>query len=313
MPTTLVTGGAGFIGSHLVQHLLFNGHRVIVLDDLSMGRAENLPRSPRLRFVYGSITNTPLLAALLTSERPDYIYHLAAIASVAHSIAAPAACHLVNYSAVVHLLQLIRDEQLPLRKLVFASSAAVYGSAPALPKTEDLPVSPESPYAIDKYASERMVLAFGALHDIPTVAARFFNVYGPRQNPRSPYSGVLSKLTAALQTGQPFTCLGDGEQTRDFVYVADVVAALVRLGEDPAVTNAVFNVGTGQASSLNDVIRLLETISRRRLRRRQAAARPGDIKHSRASSDRLQALGWRPQYALPAGLSAYWTALAATP
>ena len=167
----LVTGGAGFIGSHLVDHLVESGFEVVVVDNLSMG----------------AISNIKYWEQVLADERPDYIYFLAAIASVADSIERPAETHAVNHTAVFNLLEHIRQIRLPIKQFLFTSSAAVYGNLPELPKREDSRVAPVSPYAIDKYATERFVLAYGELYDLPTVCVRFFNVYGQRQKPSSPY------------------------------------------------------------------------------------------------------------------------------
>lgn len=222
--TVLVTGGAGFIGSHVVERHLNEGNAVVVVDDLSMGLLENLPENDNLTFFEKSITDTTFMNDLLVKYNFDYIYLLAAIASVADTIERPYESHQVNQEANIAILESLRINNLRPQRILFSSSAATYGTLPDLPKREDGPVRPATAYAIDKYATERFVLTYSALYDLPAVAVRFFNVYGPRQNPKSPYSGVLSIITSALQDNSVFRLFGDGLQTRDFVYVKDVVA-----------------------------------------------------------------------------------------
>lgn len=256
----LVTGGAGFIGSHLVDHLVESGFEVVVVDDLSMGAISNIKHWEQITIYVADVCDDKFMQQLLADERPDYIYFLAAIASVADSIERPAETHAVNHTAVFNLLEHIRQIRLPIKQFLFTSSAAVYGNLPELPKREDSRVAPVSPYAIDKYATERFVLAYGELYDLPTVCVRFFNVYGPRQNPSSPYSGVLSILTDCLKTQRPFTLFGDGTQTRDFVYVSDVIKALWLITEHQ-VQHEVINIANGLETSLNGIIQMYQEIA----------------------------------------------------
>ena len=195
----MVTGGAGFIGSHVVEEYVKNGNEVVVVDDLSMGSRNNLPSSDKVTFYERSITEYDFMNRLLIENDFDLIFLLAAIASVADTIDRPFESHQVNQEANVRILETIRTNGLSPRRVIFASSAAVYGTLPDLPKTEVGPVQPATAYAIDKYASERFVLAYSTLYNIPAVAVRFFNVFGPRQNPASPYSGVLSIISSALK------------------------------------------------------------------------------------------------------------------
>lgn len=226
MKNVLVTGGAGFIGSHVVERLVAEGHHVVVVDDLSMGQRENLPDSSLVDFYEESITDCEFMEELLVKNDFDVIYLLAAIASVADTVARPYETHAVNQEANLFILKTLHEQGKTPNRIIFASSAAVYGPREGAPKVETDAVEPLTAYAIDKYATERFVLAYANLYNMNAVAVRFFNVYGPRQNPASPYSGVLSIIINALKQGKTFTLFGDGEQTRDFVYVKDVVAAL---------------------------------------------------------------------------------------
>lgn len=237
-----MTGGAGFIGSNLVDQLVQDGDEVIVVDDLSMGLASNIPSSPKVTFYEHSITDHGFMKDLLLEEQFDYIYLLAAIASVADSVARPYETHQINQEANIFILEIIRQHKLPIKKVLFTSSAAVYGNNPELPKREDSTIDPLTPYAIDKFATERFVIDYGKLYNIPTVAVRFFNVYGPRQNPKSPYSGVLSLITECFKNQQVFTLFGDGEQTRDFIFIQDVLLALHLIMSNSQAVHEVYNV-----------------------------------------------------------------------
>ena len=229
MTKALVTGGAGFIGSNLIEELIKTMDEIIVVDDLSMGLKSNLPDSDKITFYQESITNYDFMKELLVSKKPDYIYLLAAVASVADSVARPLETHEINQNANLFILETIRTNNLPVKKILFASSAAVYGDDPELPKQEISQIKPLTPYAIDKFATERFVVDYGQLYGLNTVCVRFFNVYGPKQNPKSPYSGVLSIISDAISQNKTFTLFGDGSQTRDFVFVGDVIQALLLL------------------------------------------------------------------------------------
>lgn len=304
----LITGGAGFVGSNLVDALI-SMNEIVVVDDLSMGSLKNLPKSPHLHFFKHSITDAEFMQQLLKAWRFDYIYLLAAVASVADTIQRPIATHEINEVANLNILETIKTERLSVQKLLFASSAAVYGNQPELPKAETSPIDPLSPYAIDKFATERFTIDYGRLFDIPTVATRFFNVYGPKQNPSSPYSGVLSLLSDSAKSDTPFTLFGDGEQTRDFVYVKDVVQALILLMRLPEATGRVYNVGTGHGVSLNTIISHFETIVGHKLRVTRTMPRLGDIQKSFADITALTKLGYRANYSIADGLLDYWRSL----
>ncbi|GAB6092476.1 NAD-dependent epimerase/dehydratase family protein [Furfurilactobacillus curtus] len=300
----LVTGGAGFIGSNLVDELI-EDNEVVVVDDLSMGRLENLPVSRHLHFFHQSINNKEFMEKLLIDWQFDYIFLLAAVASVADAIERPYETHEINQNANLHVMEVIRVHQLPVKKVLFASSAAVYGDHPTLPKKETSPIRPLSPYAIDKYATERFLISYGKLYGIPTVVTRFFNVYGPKQNPQSPYSGVLSLIHAAIRQGKVFTIFGDGEQTRDFVYVSDVIKALQLLILHEQALHDVYNVGSGQQVSLKTMIKHFEAICQQALRLTYRQPRAGDIYDSGASIEKICALGYQVQFAPRQGVAHY--------
>ncbi|WP_125605469.1 NAD-dependent epimerase/dehydratase family protein [Lapidilactobacillus bayanensis] len=309
MTKALVTGGAGFIGSNLIEELIKTMDEVIVVDDLSMGLKQNLPESDKITFYKESITNYEFMKKLLLSTKPDYIYLLAAVASVADSVARPLETHEINQNANLFILDTIRTNHLPVKKILFASSAAVYGDDPELPKQEISRIKPLTPYAIDKFATERFVIDYGQLYGLNTVCVRFFNVYGPKQNPESPYSGVLSIISDAISQDKTFTLFGDGSQTRDFVFVGDVIQALLLLMRTPKAMHDVYNVATGKTTSLKDVIAAYENIAGKKLDVDYREARDGDIKDSAANITKLAGLGYQPQYDIQSGLAVYWDSL----
>lgn len=312
MTKYLITGGAGFIGSTLVNRVA-KENEVVIVDDLSMGDKKNisgLGEKDNIRFIEGSVTDQSLMTGLLQEEQFDYIYHLAAIASVADSVARPVETHVVNFESVLSLLELCRKHQKSLKRLIFASSAAVYGDEPTLPKQEESVIRPLTPYAVDKFAAERYVLNHCHLYGVPTSAVRFFNVYGPNQNPKSPYSGVLSILTDRYETllngkESSFTVFGDGQQTRDFVFVEDVVDALLLISDSQAALGNVYNVGTGEATSLNQVLNIYRDFLDTEISVEYAAGREGDIPRSYADIDRLKGLGFEPKFDVKKGIQMY--------
>lgn len=301
----LVTGGAGFIGSNLVISLANKGYDVTVVDDLSMGLTKNLESvKDKVKFYKHDVCDHQFMHRVLDQDF-GYIYYLAAVASVADSVERPMETHKVNHESVVDTLEYLRIANLHPKKFLFTSSAAVYGNYPELPKKEDSRVQPLTPYAVDKYASERMTIDYGTLYGLNTVAVRFFNVFGPRQNPNSPYSGVLSIVTKCLVNDEEFTLFGDGKQTRDFIYVKDIVNALIFISESEK-SNEVYNVGYGQQNALIDVIKMYEKASGKRLKLNYADARQGDIAESLADVTRLTQLGFKPKWGLEKGLAEYW-------
>jgi len=302
---TLVTGGAGFIGSHLVEELLKEGREVVVVDDLSTGKVENLPESENLTFIKGSITDRELLKNLFNSYRFETVFHLAAVASVFKSVEEPVETHRVNFDGTLYLLE--ESKRVKVDKFIFASSAAVYGDLPELPKREDMPVKPLTPYGVDKYASERYVVNSFPLYGLKATALRFFNVYGERQDPSSPYSGVISifinRILKHLR-GEKTTIdiYGDGKQTRDFVYVKDVVKALLIAERENRTSGEVFNVGTGKETSLLQLLETLKTIAGTIPPIRFLPPREGDIRRSVADITKIKELSYSPSYSLKEGL-----------
>lgn len=309
MSKVLITGGAGFIGSTLADELIKEGQQVSIVDDLSMGSTANLPQSMNLTFYQESITNNEFMADLLKQNNFDYIYLLAAVASVADSIERPSETHEINQNANLNILEIIRQNHLDPKKIVFSSSAAVYGNNPELPKKETSPIDPLSPYAIDKFATERFMVDYGQLYDLPTVCTRFFNVYGPKQNPKSPYSGVLSIISDCLMKDEPFTLYGDGSQTRDYVYIDDVVNALILLAKSEEAQHDVYNVATGNSTGLIEVITDYEQASGLSLKIISKDARLGDVQNSLADIKKIRKLGYQPNTNIEDGLVKYWNAL----
>lgn len=310
MSKYLVTGGAGFIGSNLVEKLILRGDSVVIVDNLSMGKIENINCFPEkyVSFYKEDITNYSFMEQLLISEKFDYIVLLGAVASVADSVQNPQRTHIINQEANVNIYEIIRKNKLKIKKLLFASSAAVYGDEPTLPKSEDSIIKPLTPYAIDKFASERYALTYGKLYDIPTIATRFFNVYGPKQNPESPYSGVLSIIKNKLKNDEVFTMYGDGEQTRDFTYIDDVIEAILILLHNTDIKWDVYNVATGKAISLNKIIKIFEKISNKNLKIRYEQERKGDIKKSQADITKIREnVGFNPRFSLELGLKKYYS------
>ena len=301
----LITGGAGFIGSNLADALV-EDNEIVVVDDLSMGKIENLPKSDNLHFFEHSITDYQFMSNLLVEWNFDYIFLLAAVASVADTIERPMETHEINQDANLNILETIRTKHLKIKKLHFASSAAVYGNNPELPKKETSPIEPLSPYAIDKYATERFVIDYGKLYGIPTVVTRFFNVYGPKQNPKSPYSGVLSLMINALKNETIFTVYGDGKQTRDFVFVTDVIEALIFLASTDKTCANVYNIATGKQSSLDQVIKILNVVSSTKMKVKYEKRRAADIENSYADIKKVQNLRHKTMYSLEEGLNIYW-------
>jgi len=296
----LVTGGAGFIGSHLVERLLAGGEAVRVLDNLSTGKRGNLASHPALEFLEGDIRDRTTVDAAVAGV--DAIVHLAAVASVQASVDDPVGTHATNFDGTLNLLEAARHAR--VTRFLFASSAAVYGDNAQLPVSEDLAPNPLTPYAADKLAGEHYLSFYHRKFGLRTTAFRFFNIYGPRQDPSSPYSGVISIFVERLGAGLPVTIFGDGRQTRDFVYVGDLADLLVRAVGESGTAGAVVNVGRGVEYSLLELLTTLERVSGRALERRQEAARVGDILRSCADTRRLVSLlGFVPVTTMEAGLA----------
>lgn len=301
----LITGGAGFIGSHLAEKLSNEGVEVFVVDDLSMGKKENLQGLNNVKFYQKDVRDYAFINSLLLNEKFDLIFWLAAVASVADSVSRPMFTHSINQEAVLHSLDFIRANKIPIKKFLFTSSAAVYGDSPEIPKKESSAINPKTPYAVDKYAAERYVIDYSSLYQIPTVCVRFFNVFGPKQNPNSPYSGVISLITDCLRNKKMFMVFGDGKQSRDFVYIDDVINALVHLVKTNK-DSGVYNIACGKETSLNELIATYEKVSGIKLEITNSEERVGDIKRSVADISKLLEIGFKPKVSVREGLTRYW-------
>lgn len=302
MTRALVTGGAGFIGSHLVHGLLARGAEVRVVDNLTSGSLDNLQDIlPDLEFREGDIRDEGFMQA--AARGVEVVYHQAAIASVPLSMERPDLVHAVNTGGTLTVLEASRHAG--VRRLVYAASSAVYGNAPQLPKREDMPPDPQSPYAAAKHAGELYTQVHYRAFGLETVCLRYFNVFGPGQSPRSQYAAVIPAFLAAALSGRTPVVYGDGGQTRDFVFVEDVVRANLSAAEaDRAACGLSFNVAGGRPVSLNDLLSELGALLGRDILAEYGPERPGDIRHSYASIERAQRmLGWEPQVPLRDGLA----------
>lgn len=292
----LVTGGAGFIGSNLVDALLARGNQVRVLDNLSMGKLGNLPMGdPRLTFIEGDVADAALVRRAVAGCTA--VVHLAAVASVQASVDDPVSTHRSNFIGTLNLCEAMREQG--VRRVVFASSAAVYGNnGEGQAIDENMAKAPLTPYAADKLAGEYYLEFYARQHRLEPAIFRFFNVYGPRQDPSSPYSGVISIFTQRAQQGLPISVFGDGEQTRDFFYVADLVELLLQALDAEQVTQGAVNVGWNETVSLKQLLAQIGELLGGLPAVTHLDARPGDIRHSRADNSRLAA-----SYRLPAQTS----------
>lgn len=295
----LVTGGAGFIGSHLVTFLLQKGLQVRVLDNFSSGHRANLPSShPRLKVLEGDIRDPEKVQQAV--QGTDFIFHLAAFISVPKSLETPLSCLDVNVNGTAALLEAARHSG--VQRVVLASSAAVYGDAPELPLREDTPPHPRSPYATSKLVNELYADLYTQM-GLEVVALRFFNVYGPRQNPNSDYAAAIPRFISRLLSGEEIVIFGDGNQTRDLIYVEDVVNALWLAAERPNIAGRIFNICTGRETRLLDVVETLYHFISPQRPHRFAAPRPGDIYRSVGDPQRAAAkLGFRAAVSLEEGL-----------
>ena len=296
----MVTGGAGFIGSHTVDELVKRGHSVVVLDDLSSGKEDNLADTRnKITFMKASITD--LEAVRKAVHEADCVIHLAARTSVPRSMKDPLDTNRVNVDGTLNVLVAARDAK--VKRIVFAASSAVYGETPTLPKLESMPPAPISPYGTTKYVGELYAQVFGKCYGLENVSLRYFNIFGPRQDPSSPYSGVLSRFaTAFLEDAAP-VIFGDGEQSRDFTYVDNAVQANLLASEAPNVSGKVFNIGTGERYSLNQTLELLRGYSGKNLQAQYEPPREGDVRDSQADiTQARECLGYDPQVSFEEGL-----------
>jgi nucleoside-diphosphate-sugar epimerase len=297
----VVTGGAGFIGSNTVDELVKRGHSVVVLDDLSAGKEENLAEvRSKITFIKGSITEIEVVQKAM--HQADYVIHLAARTSVPRSVKDPVDTNRINVDGTLNVLMAARDNK--IKRLVFAASSAAYGETPALPKTESMQPAPISPYGVSKYVGELYAQTFGRCYGLENVSLRYFNIFGPRQDPDSPYSGVLSRFVTAFLDGVEPVVFGDGEQTRDFTYVENAVQANLLACESPGASGKVFNIGTGLRVSLNHTLGALVEISGKKLPVKYEPPREGDIRDSLADiSSARECLGYEPSVMFDEGLA----------
>jgi len=300
----LVTGGAGFIGSNIVDELVKRGQDVVVLDDLSAGKEANLAAvRDKIDLHIGTITD--LAAVQSACKGVQYVIHLAARTSVPRSVLNPLESNHVNIDGTLNVLVAARDAQ--ARRFVFAASSSAYGETPTLPKVETMPAQPISPYGVTKFVGEMYAQVFGRVYGLENACIRYFNVFGPRQDPTSQYSGVLSRFMLAVIEGQAPVIYGDGEQTRDFTYVENIVDETLRACEAGGASGLVFNGGTGARITLNEVLKMLSRITGKPIQAKYDVARNGDIRDSQADvSLARKILGYEPRVLFEEGLRRTW-------
>jgi UDP-glucose 4-epimerase len=294
----VVTGGAGFIGSNIAEELSA-GNEITIIDDLSSGRMQNIEqllKRANVSFVRGSIVDLSLLQKAFAGA--EYVFHQAALPSVPLSIDDPIRSNEVNILGTLNVLVAARDCH--VKKVVFASSCAVYGDTPSLPARENLPTAPLSPYAVTKAAGEQYCAVFRHVYGLATVCLRYFNVYGPRQDPNSEYAAVVPKFITAALSGRQLTIFGDGQQTRDFVFVKDVVSANICAAQ--AETSGVFNIGSGRRTSVIELANLIQKLAGRYGEPAFRPPKPGEIKHSYSDISRAGELGYSPKHSLEEGI-----------
>lgn len=301
MASFLITGGAGFVGSHLATALVEQGHRVRVIDNLRSGSWQNLFHlRSRIERIEGSILDDSLM--LSVARGVDVIFHTAAMVSVPQSVAEPYTCHEICATGTLKVL--LAAQKCGVKRVVYSASSSCYGDRGVCPITEDNPLAPKSPYAAAKLAGEHYCEAFQATSPVETVRLRYFNVFGPRQDPSSPYSGVISIFCKYLLAGKTPTIYGDGLQTRDFVNVRDVVQANLLAAEVPEASGQVFNIGTGQSQTLLELLKAINSVLGTEIRPEFAEARSADVRFSQADISKAKSvLGFQPSVALTTGLA----------
>jgi UDP-glucose 4-epimerase len=299
MASYLVTGGAGFIGSHLAEELTRRGERVRVADSLITGKRRNLDHLPGVEFLEGDLADPEVAARAV--DGMDYVLHQAAIPSVPRSVKDPVTSNRANVDASLNVLVAARDAG--VKRLVYAGSSSAYGNTPTLPKHEEMPTNPLSPYALQKLVAEQYCQLFTRLYGLETVTIRYFNVFGPRQDPGSPYSGVISLFSTALLEGRQPVIYGDGEQTRDFTYVANVVDGVLRACTAAEASGEVINVATGGRISLNELLKAMNRIVGTNIEAIYKAPRDGDVRDSQADIAKAKRLlGYAPSVGFEEGL-----------
>ena len=302
MAKVLVTGGAGFIGSNLTDALLRQGHRVRVLDSFSTGKRENLvfdEPHPSLEIIEGDIRDFNLCQKV--TEDIEYVFHQAALPSVQRSVEDPLTSNSVNAGGTLNILLAAKDAR--VRRLIYASSSSVYGDTPILPKKEEMPPNPLSPYALQKYIGERYGRLFFQLYGLETVSLRYFNIFGPKQDPTSIYSAVIPRFIDALLEGRPPIIFGDGEQSRDFTYVENVVQANLVAMSTEHLDGEVVNIACGKRTSLNQLLNILQDIIGSKVSPIYEEPRKGDVKHSFADIRKgKRFLNYEPKVEIETGL-----------
>lgn len=301
MKKVVVTGGAGFIGSHLAEELAKQDYYVIILDDLSTGKLENIaellePKKGNVQFVRGSITDLPLLQKLF--QNVEYLFHQAALARVPRSIDDPLTTNKVNINGTLNVLLAAKEND--VRKVIYASSSSVYGETPTLPQREDMLPNPLSPYALTKLAGEYYCNIFRQIYGLSTVCLRYFNVYGSRQDPQSQYATVIPAFIGRLSQDLPPIIFGDGEQSRDFTFIQDVVLANILATEDNA--EGIYNIGSGRSVTINQLAKLTLKLMQKSLKPLHDEPRPGDPRHTLADISKAGSFGYRPKWTLEDGL-----------
>lgn len=299
MEKVVVTGGAGFIGSNLAELLADRGYHVIILDDLSTGKKENIDallKRPSVEFIQGSITDLTLLQKVF--KNAIYVFHQAAIPSVPRSIENPKASHEVNATGTLNVLLAARDNG--IKKVIYASSSSVYGDTPTLPKVEDMIPNPQSPYAITKLTGEYYCRVFERVYGLPTVCLRYFNVYGPNQDPKSQYAAAIPKFISNIVKNRPPIIFGDGEQSRDFTFIRDVTKANILVAESD--TSGIFNIGRGERLTVNQLTDLIIKLMGCGVKPIYYDSRVGDVRHSLADISKAKEFGYQPKYSLMVGL-----------
>ncbi|MEB6274416.1 NAD-dependent epimerase/dehydratase family protein [Staphylococcus xylosus] len=301
----LITGGAGFIGSHIAEFYFNKNYEVYILDNLATGKRDNVNFINDEHFFSECITNKGFINRLVEDQQFDIVVHLAAVVNVVDTINDPIKSHEVNIKGTLNILEANRQCNKNLKKLIFASSAAVYGNTNSLPKIVKSFINPESPYAIEKYAGEQYAKIYSKLYGLPTTVLRFFNIFGERQDPSSPYSGVISIMHKQFINNGKFTFYGDGEQTRDFVYVKDLVQAIDIVINNSKTNGKIYNLGTGEQVSLLNLFNYFTSIFNKSIDYDFEKERDGDIKYSYAEIDGLKSLGYSPEYDIKSGLKKY--------
>lgn len=300
MEKAVVTGGAGFIGSHLAEELVSEGYQVIILDDLSTGKIENIEtllQRNGVEFIQGSITDYPMLQKLC--DGAAYVFHQAAYNSIAGSIADPLPAYEVNIGGTLKVLMAARD--CGVKKVIFASSGSVYGNTDRIPQNEDMPPNPLSPYAVTKLAGEHYGAIFHQIYRLSTVCLRYFNVYGPRQEAHSQYAAVIPAFMQRVSQNLPPVIFGDGEKSRDFVFVKDVVKANILAAQSNA--EGVYNIGSGHGITINQLVVAILQLMGKSLKPVHEEAKPGEVAQSLANIERAGSFGYEPQWSLKDGLT----------